>query len=133
MTFLADLLNARGAEKRAIHANSGTLGQLFDDLNAPISKVRGANDWYIEDSNGQRVVFDKLTDEWVPLTKSFLKITPDTYSFVPRPENVQMELDYFVRGGGFINHSFSPLRPFQKTFMLRSALKPISNTSADIR
>lgn len=105
---LAKLLDGRkkGAEERAIHLMTGTLGQLFVDLNAPICKLRGANDWYIEDTDGQRAVFDTVTGKWVPLTKQLINIIPDTYTFAPRPENVSMELDYFVRGSGLINHSF---------------------------
>lgn len=103
---LAKLLDIKGAEERAIHLNNGVLGQLFVNLDAPVSKVKGANQWYIEDTDGQPAVYDTWTDKLVPLTKQIINIIPETYTYAPRPQNVDMELDYFVRGSGLINHTF---------------------------
>lgn len=62
---VANLLNGDDAEERAVYVQYAWFGKLFVNVNAPVSTV---NDWEIDDEDGQRIVFDILTKEWVPFT-----------------------------------------------------------------
>lgn len=102
-----DLIDPRGADSRIIHLMLGNLGQLFDDFNAPISTPKFASRLRVRDyDSDQHEVFDTVLGEWVPLTEELYNRIPKTYTFAPRPENIEMEMDCFVRGCGLLKHSF---------------------------
>ncbi|XP_055307484.1 uncharacterized protein LOC129571693 [Sitodiplosis mosellana] len=96
-----------GAEARAMHELTGTLGQLFDGLDNPIASPIGTNDIFVWDQHKDAyLVYDNFTEDWVKLTNSLYESIPPTYTMVPRPQNVQMEMDYFVRGVGLLKHAY---------------------------
>lgn len=103
---LTKLLSGLSSEDRALYSNFGTLGQLFNNFDGPVATPKNANNWVFFGSDGKPSVYDTWEKKWVPLTNQLFNIIPNTYTFAPRPENVAMELDYFVRGSGLINHSF---------------------------
>lgn len=104
---IIELLNPRRADARVIHGMLGTLGQLFDDINAPIATPKSVKRLRVRDcESGHYEVFDTEVGEWVHLTEELYNRIPRTFTFAPRPENAGMELDYFVRGCGLVKHSF---------------------------
>lgn len=102
---IIELLKKNGSEARLIYMYSGRLGQLFTNFGAQISTPIGTNLVYVE-NNGQRMVFDNMVNAWVPLTEALLESIPNTYTFAPRPESTEMEMDYYARGCGLLKHSF---------------------------
>lgn len=56
-----------------------------------------------ENENTLMLVYDNVVNSWV--YKRLYEI-PRTYTFAPYPEDVYMELDYFVRSAGLVNHRF---------------------------
>lgn len=106
-SYILDLLNPHCAEKRVIHKIFGNLGELFMDLNAPIAIPKGSNKLRLIDlKTGQYQVFDTQDNKWLTLNQELLDSIPKTYTYAPRPQNVDMELDYFVRGCGLVKHHF---------------------------
>lgn len=103
---LLDLLSPNGQNQRLFHAVNGTLGQLLTNIEGPISRPKDADFWFVKNAEGQREVYDTSISQWVLLTDELLESIPKTYSFVPRPENAEIGLDYFVRGSGLLKHSF---------------------------
>lgn len=96
-----------GAEARAIHEIIGTLGQLFDGLDNPIASPIGTNDIFVWDHHKEAyMVYDNSTEDWVKLTSSLYESIPPTYTMVPGPQNVPMEMDYFARGVGLLKHEY---------------------------
>lgn len=102
---IISLLKEDGAEDRLIFLYAGQVGQLFANFGGQISTPHGTNEVFVE-RNGQRIVFDNVLDTWVPLTEKLLETIPNTYTFAPKPESREMEMDYFARGCGLIKHSF---------------------------
>ena len=90
---------------RALHVINGTLGELFKDFDEPITAPKGTNTIFIEDPrNGKLEVFDNFENRWVSAT--ILESISPTFTFAPKPTNVYMELDYFLRGAGLPKHSY---------------------------
>lgn len=93
--------------RRLRHTMHGNLGELFRNFDDPISKPRGSNSLVIHDMETDiREIYDNVNEEWIPLTNDLRERIPPTFTFAPRPINVFMELDYFVRGAGLLNHSY---------------------------
>lgn len=102
---ILELLGPREKEARVFHVMLGTLGQLFQDLNAPITSPKLTNKIVVEDEHsGKKEIFDNFENRWVSM--KVLEGIPSTFTFVPKPSNVLMELDYFLRGAGLVKHSY---------------------------
>lgn len=101
------LLSPKGAQERVIHIMIGTLGQLFDDITAPIAIPKSARKLRVYDcEKEEHQIFDTHANQWIKLSKELYDSIPNTFTFAPRPTNLDMELDYFVRGCGLLKHSF---------------------------
>lgn len=99
------LLGPREPEERVVHTLLGTLGQLFQDFDAPIATPKCTNKIIVEDAySGRMEIYDNFENRWTSL--KVLESIPSTFTFAPKPTNLLMELDYFLRGAGLVKHSF---------------------------
>lgn len=108
-TNVLELLSPHGdgAEACVLHTYFGILGQLFKDLNEPITAPKGANNIAVHcHETGKSRVFDTIECRWITLNKLLIESIPPTFTFAPKPTSVDMELDYFLRAAGLIKHSF---------------------------
>lgn len=101
------LLDPKTSNARVFHSLFGHVGQLFQNFDEAIAIPKGNTRMKIIDPNrNQNEVFDNNANQWVPLTDDLFRSIPKTFTFAPKPVNVDMELDYYVRGAGLIKHSF---------------------------
>lgn len=104
---MLEILSPNGAQKRMLHTVLGYLGQLFQNFDDPVTAPKGSRKLFVFDETKQRYeVFDNVLGEWIPLDLELYNNIPETYTFAPKPETIEMELDYFVRGAGLLKHNF---------------------------
>lgn len=94
------------SRRRRMHVRHGYLGQLFTDFNNPIAKTKGPGFSICDYDSENSEIYDNVIEEWVPLTTDLYRSIPQTYTFAPQPDHVQMEMEYFIRSAGLLNHSF---------------------------
>lgn len=91
-----------GRIERLDFLSEGRLGQLID---VSFETAKFINDplQYISDGPDDMLlnVYNKEKKEYQQL---FSYQVPRTYSFLPRPKNIAMELDYFVRASCLVKH-----------------------------
>lgn len=103
-----DIIDLDGQECRASYEIlAERLGALFIDFDGVTSVPIGNNiigKWYSD--RPQRMIFDCFTEEWIPFTPNFYQSMAPTFTYVPRPATIHMELDYYVRSVSIPKHSF---------------------------
>lgn len=101
------LLHSKGDMVRLHYSIFGKLGDLFRNFDGPIAIPKGTNKIVAKDEDsGESQVYDRFINQWVPFTDSLLESIPPTFSYVPKPTNLDLEVDYFVRSAGLIKHAF---------------------------
>lgn len=103
-----NLIDLDGARCRGAYKFFAThLGSLFrnfdDEISIPIGNITIGR-WFPD--NPQRMIYDCFLDEWVPYTQLLFESIPPTYTFAERPINIEMELDYYLRGVCAPKHQF---------------------------
>lgn len=83
------------------YVRRGKLGDLIFDPESPVS-VQLYPQIVGKDGDGYKM-FDNKVMEWVKYDKS---IVPWTYSDAPKPTNVLLELDYFLRSAPLVKHKY---------------------------
>lgn len=83
------------------HVRRGKLGDLIFDPESPVS-VQLYPQIVGKDADGYKM-FDRNVMEWVEYDRT---IVPWTYSYAPKPTNVMLELDYFLRSAPLVNHKY---------------------------
>lgn len=99
------LLNEDACEERVLYTFLAPFGMLFDDfygiMTAPVQSKN-----FCSPNDFKRNIYDKVSGKWVDFTQELYEIIPKTFTFAPRPVNIEMEMDYFVRSFGLPKHHF---------------------------
>lgn len=99
------LLDKNGAEERLLYALLAPLGMLFSGFYAEIGKPI-QSEYFCAPDGLERKIFDKGYGEWFWFTDELYESLPKTFTFAPRPIDVNMEMDYFARSFGLSKHHF---------------------------
>lgn len=99
---ILSILDRNNTEARRKHLQCGRLGQLLFDhrSNESVKLYRvGMKD----EETDEKSMFDTQLNEWVNFDED---IVPWTYTMVPRPTSVALELDYFIRSAPLVKHKY---------------------------
>lgn len=111
--------SVQGLKERKKFLNHGELGDLLYDPDSILSVRR----WNVVASH----IFDNTDKKWI---KYDPELIPDTYTLVPAPSNVLIELDYFVRSIHVVNHRYVWALPeFEEKGMPREILGKLFTNS----
>lgn len=99
---MVSFFNENSAYARQLHIKYGHLGQLLFDPNTKIS-VRRCEIVAVDQHTQFEIVFDKKIGDWILFEPD--NIVP-TYSFAVPPENVVIEMDYFLRSLVLPKHKY---------------------------
>lgn len=100
-----DLLWRNAGLKRTYQSCFGQIGELFKNFDGIASRPR-CNIRILAEKQTNGMVFDNLEKEWVRLTDELIDETPPSFTYSPKPFNLDMELDYFLRSAGLIKHMY---------------------------
>lgn len=99
------LINKDAAEDRVIYSLLAPIGMLFSGFLQPIG-VPFQNENFCFPNAVKRKIYDNAYGEWTWFNRDLYDSIPPTFTFAPRPIDVEMELDYFVRSFGLPKHKF---------------------------
>lgn len=102
---IRDLVKKDGADERVLYSLLAPLGMLFPYFLDPIG-VPSQSENFCLPNGPKRKIFDQEVGEWIWFNAELYESIPNTYSFAPRPIDVHMEMDYFVRSFGLPKHHF---------------------------